>query len=208
MTDTIPRKRLPGSVRREAILSAALDLFARRSYDAVGMRDVAAACNLSATGIYRHLPSKEALLIGLFDRLSDQLTAGMRDASRAGAPRQVLAALVRFHVGLALREPAMIPIYQREESILPPQERRRFRQVLRDYLAMWCDTLRQVVPEVSDAEARTTVVAAFGTMNCIAYHRSKLGVRALERLLIELAGRTLGVDVAEEPAPAPMSAHR
>lgn len=198
MTDTVPRKRLPGPVRREAILSAALDLFARRSYDAVGMRDVAAACNLSATGIYRHFPSKEALLIGLFDRLSDQLTAGMREASRAGSPRDVLEALVRFHVGIALREPAMIPIYQREESILPPQERRRFRQVLRDYLAMWTSTLQQVVPDVSEGEARTTVVAAFGTMNCIAFHRSTLGIRALERLLVELAGRTLGVDFARD----------
>src|SRR5690606_8264645 len=100
-------------------------------------------------------------------------------------------------------EPAMIPIYQREESILPPQERRRFRQVLRDYLAMWTSTLQRVVPDVSEEEARTTVVAAFGTMNCIAFHRSTLGIRALERLLVELAGRTLGVNFARDRAQSP-----
>jgi AcrR family transcriptional regulator len=186
------RPRLPADERREAILAAALQLFSRRGYDAVGMRDVATVCDLSATGIYRHFASKEALLTGLFDQLSDRMSAAMREASRMSSPRGTLAYLISFHVGLVVREPAMIPIYQREDAALPPRERERFHEIQRNYLAVWTDALTRLHPTVSPHVARTTVVATFGTMNGIALHRSGLSTRALEKLVIELAWRTLG----------------
>jgi AcrR family transcriptional regulator len=189
---TARRPRLPADERREAILAAALNLFSERGYDAVGMRDVATVCDLSATGIYRHFASKEALLIGLFDRLSDRMSAAMREASRMGSPREALTYLIGFHVGLVAREPAMIPIYQREDVSLPAHERERFRDVQRDYLAVWTDALSRLDPTLSPDVARTTVVSAFGTMNSVALHRSGLSARALEKLVIELARRTLG----------------
>jgi AcrR family transcriptional regulator len=192
VTQAAPRRRLPTERRREEILAAALDLFGRRGFDAVGMRDVAAACELSATGIYRHFVNKEALLLGLFDRLSDLMRDAMRNASRADSPGLVLDRLVRFHVGFVLREPVMIPVYQREEAALPPGERDLFRELLRDYLALWTHALMQLNPDVSLEVARTTVVATFGTMNGIPLHTSGLSPRALEKLVTELAWRTLG----------------
>ena len=197
MPDVTRRPRQSGEERREAILNAALELFGRRNFDAVGMRDVAEACDLSATGIYRHFPNKEAVLIGLFDRLSDQLSAGMRAASRADRPEEILAELIRFHASQAIAEPVLIPVYQREEASLPEQERTRFREVLRVYLSLWTDNLLSVRPDLSREEARTTAVAAFGAINSVAYHRSRLTPRALERVLVQIAARTLGLAVDE-----------
>lgn len=194
------RRRLPPGVRRETILAAALDLFGRRNFDAVGMRDVAAACEMSATGIYRHFANKDALLIGLFDRLTDQMLDRMRQASRAGEPLAVLTFLIRSHTERVLLEPAMIPIYQHEMWALPPREQQRVQQILRDYLSMWTDTLMQVKPELPHDVARTTVVIAFGTMNAVSFHRSGLSTRALEKLVIQLTWRTLGI-----PSPEPIA---
>jgi AcrR family transcriptional regulator len=194
VTETTVRRRLPSRERRAIILAAALDLFSQRGYDAVGMRDVAAACDMSATGIYRHFPSKEALLVGVFDRLSDGMSVAMREASRLVSPREQLGCLIGFHVGIVIRESAMIPIYQNEGKSLPPQEHDRFQAILRDYLAVWTNALMHLDSELSHDSARTTVVAAFGTMNGIAYHNSALPVRGLEKLVTELAWRVLGVD--------------
>ncbi|WP_036725749.1 TetR/AcrR family transcriptional regulator [Patulibacter minatonensis] len=185
------RQRLPGGQRREQILQAALELFRTRSFDAVGMRDVAAACSMSPTGIYWHFANKEALLIGLFDRLSDQLLDGVRTASRVADPRARLAGLVDFHVDQSLSEPALIPIYQREEAGLQPTERARVRQVLREYLAAWTDALVEYRPDLSPEAARTIVVAIFGMLNSTAFHRSDLSGRPLRALLIGLADRVI-----------------
>lgn len=181
------RQRLPGNERREQILQAALQLFHTRSFDAVGMRDVAAACQMSPTGIYWHFASKDALLIGLFDRLSDQLLDGIRSASRVADPRLRLSRLTEFHVEQSLSEPALIPIYQREEAGLEPTERARVRDVLREYLAVWTDALVAYRPDLSPAAARTIVVAIFGMLNSTAFHRSELSGRALRGILVGLA---------------------
>jgi AcrR family transcriptional regulator len=192
VTETTVRRRLPAKQRRETILAAAQDLFSQRGYEAVGMRDVAAVCDLSATGIYRHFANKEALLVGVFDRLSDRLSAAMREASRSDSPREELSSLIRFHVAMVVREPAMIPIYQHESASLAPQERDRFQNILRDYLARWTDCLIRLDPRLSPEVARTTAVAAFGTMNGVAFHKSSLPTRGLEKLVTELAWRVVG----------------
>lgn len=207
MVDLGSRRRLPTRERRELILAAALELFGRRGYEAVGMRDVAAACEISATGIYRHFPNKEALLIGLFDRLSDQLAAAARAATRIEDPVGQLAALIEFHVHQVLREPRLIPIYQREEGSLPATERDRVREVLRTYLAAWLQPLTRLRPDLRAEQARTTIVCTFGMLNSNAYHHTKLTERALRELLIELSYRTLGLTAPASAAP-PSPAHR
>lgn len=193
MTGTTRRRRLPSGERRESILAAALELFSRRSFRSVGMREIAEMSDLSATGIYRHFANKEALLVGLFDRLSDQITGAVRDASRLEGGKEQLSFLVSFHVRMVVREPAMIPIYQREDISLPQDEYERFNNVLRTYLDAWTTPLCELDPSLATDVARTTVVGTFGTMNGTTLHRSGLSPRALEKLVADLAWRTLGL---------------
>ena len=48
--------------RRAEIMSAAAALFAQRGFHGVSIDDIGAAAGLSGPGIYRHFPSKEAVL--------------------------------------------------------------------------------------------------------------------------------------------------
>src|ERR1700727_853967 len=48
--------------RRAEIMSAAAALFAQRVFHGVSIDDIGAAAGLSGPGIYRHFPSKEAVL--------------------------------------------------------------------------------------------------------------------------------------------------
>lgn len=52
---------MAGNSTKERALSAALELFGSRGYDAVSMNDIAAAVGIRAPSLYKHFQSKEAL---------------------------------------------------------------------------------------------------------------------------------------------------
>jgi len=69
MTQTVPRgERHEGSDKREAILDAALALFAERGFYGTAVPLVADKAKVGAGTIYRYFPSKEALANALFQR--------------------------------------------------------------------------------------------------------------------------------------------
>src|ERR1700761_5947930 len=65
--------------RRRNILAAAEDLFARSSYDAVQMDDIARHANVGKPTIYRYFSSKDELFLAVFrsalEQLQQQLSA-------------------------------------------------------------------------------------------------------------------------------------
>lgn len=58
---------IPGEIHtREKIFNAAIDLFAKDGYDRTSVRQIAKAVGLTESAIYRHYPSKEAILEAIF----------------------------------------------------------------------------------------------------------------------------------------------
>jgi AcrR family transcriptional regulator len=88
-----------GPATREAIHSAALELFARLGYHATSMRAIAAAARVQPAAIYHWYSSKEAILVQLQDDFMEQLTANVVAAmDHHDRPAMRLAAAVREHV--------------------------------------------------------------------------------------------------------------
>ncbi len=92
----------------DAILEAAVELFAQRGYHATSMRDIAGAVAVRAAGIYHWYESKEAILLKLQDAFIIDLTAEVNAGiERQQRPEARMAAAVREHVvfhGLHTRE--------------------------------------------------------------------------------------------------------
>ncbi|HHZ09103.1 MAG TPA: TetR/AcrR family transcriptional regulator [Rhizobiales bacterium] len=92
-----------GGRTEAAIREAAVDLFARRGYEAVTTRQIAAAVGVQAAALYRYFPTKEDLLFDLMRRHMEALIASW-EAKRPDDPDPVarLSAFVdnhiRFHV--------------------------------------------------------------------------------------------------------------
>ena len=73
--------------RREQILATAAELFAERGFNGVSINDIGAAVGVSGPALYRHFPSKDAVLGELLLGISRSLLAeGSR--RREAAPRR------------------------------------------------------------------------------------------------------------------------
>ena len=68
-----PRQRLDLEVRREQLLSAAFDLFVHKTYDEVGIEDVARAAGASKGLLYHYFPTKKDLYRAAVQRGADLL---------------------------------------------------------------------------------------------------------------------------------------
>lgn len=52
--------------RKEILINAALDLFNKKPFDEIGVRDIAAAVGVSPASMYRYFPSREDLFVEAF----------------------------------------------------------------------------------------------------------------------------------------------
>jgi AcrR family transcriptional regulator len=176
-----------GSRRREQILAAAAELFARHGFHGVGIDDIGAAVGISGPALYRHFRSKDAMLGEMLTSISRYLLdGGTRHAERDGDAHAVLAGLVRFHVDFALTQPALITVQERDLGNLTDADRRQVRALQRRYVEVWVRVLRAAVPDLDETRARSTAHAVFGLMNSTPHSRH-LPERELAELLQQLA---------------------
>lgn len=72
---TIPRIVKAHAVRRDELLDAATLLLARKGYEQLTVQDVIAHCGIAKGTLYHYFDSKQALLLGVIERLHDAVEA-------------------------------------------------------------------------------------------------------------------------------------
>ncbi len=199
---------MPAAPRtRDVVLREAARLFAARGFHGTSVEDLGAACGISGPAVYKHFPSKDAVLARLLVGISEQLLDGGRAVvAHADRPAQALRGLVAFHADFAVAEPDLIRVQDRDLASLKDADRDAVRRLQRDYVELWTAVLRQVDPLLPEAVARLRAHAVFGLLNSTAHSargrgapRDQVGqlvgmaLRALEE------GRTGAVGRAPEP---------
>jgi AcrR family transcriptional regulator len=176
------RRRDPD--RRERILEAAADLVAERGYHEVGMTDIGAAAGITGSAIYRHFDGKSDVLVTMFDRVIDDLTAGAAETAESDAqPLEALRALIHGQIRFVIQDRTLAQVYYNEIANLPAEDRRRLRRKQRLYLEEWVHQLAALRPEASDAELRARVHAAIGAIQSVLRYQSGLAAGQLEALI-------------------------
>ncbi|GEK23282.1 SACE_7040 family transcriptional regulator [Cellulomonas xylanilytica] len=174
--------------RRDALLSSAAQLFASRGFDGVSIEDLGSSVGVSGPAVYRHFPSKQAVLAALLVGVSEGLLAGGRAVvSTADDDSSALAALVRFHVDFALRDPDVIRVQDRDLAALSPQDRQSVRDLQRRYVDLWVDVLARLSPATDRAELRLRAQATFGLLNSTPHSARSLTSARTRALLEEMA---------------------
>lgn len=115
-----------GVVRREAILRAAAEVFARQGYRGGSLALIAERVGLTPAGVLRHFKSKEALLLAVIaDR--DQRASAIADQLAPLPPLDAIRGIVRY-AELAESEPGIAALYTvlQSEHLEAEGEVRRF----------------------------------------------------------------------------------
>ena len=175
--------------RREQLLEAAAALFAERGFHDVGIDDIGGAAGISGPGVYRHFPSKQALLESLCDRAMTRMLEGARSISHAsGDPHSSLSALVDLHVAFAVEERALISVWVREMRALSDDVRRSLRRRMRAYEEPWHDVLAELRDDLGPAEISVLTGATLSMLNGVAFTgTAQLSPEELTRLLRRMA---------------------
>lgn len=164
--DANPERAAGPPSRRDQILAAAAELFARHGFHGVGIDDIGAAVGISGPALYRHFRGKDAMLGEMLTSISEYLlTGGQEKLAQARDPGQALPELVRFHVRFALDHPALITVQERSLANLTEPDRRRVRAIQRRYVEIWVDGIQARVPGISRDRARAAAHAVFGLIN-------------------------------------------
>ena len=100
MTDTDRPLRADARRNRERILASAGELFARLGRDAQ-MDEIAEHCGLGLGTLYRHFPTKAALLAAIVGRRFEQMTMLARRSDQIEDPGEAFEALLRGYLEAA-----------------------------------------------------------------------------------------------------------
>src|SRR6185503_1633977 len=123
--------------KKDAILRAAIDVFAERGYFNAQVADVARVAGVAAGTVYLYFRSKDDLLISIFER-------GMREAIAEGEalvadladPRARLRRFARLHLARLGRDRNLAIVFQVELRQSTKFMERFSSTLLRDYLGL------------------------------------------------------------------------
>jgi AcrR family transcriptional regulator len=179
--------------RRDAILDAALELFRQRGYHSVGIDEIGTAAGISGPGVYRHFVNKAALLVALFDSITERMLQAAEEIQKLECPEaETLDRLVGYHVAIAVRERGLLAVWIQDWRSLPRDDAQRIRHRQVEYIAVWVQALVALRPELAPAEAEAVVHAALGAVNSVALSDSGLPAKDLETILGTGARAVLG----------------
>lgn len=131
-----------------SIREHALALIARRGYEAVTTRELAAAVGVQAAALYRYFPTKEELLFSLMDEHMRDLIASWKAARPlSGDALDALSAFVRHHVAFHVERRHSTHVSNMELRALAPE---RLTAILKMRSAYEKD-LRRILREGADA---------------------------------------------------------
>jgi AcrR family transcriptional regulator len=183
-----------GQQRREAVLDAAAALFLEHGFHGTSVDDLGAAAGISGPGLYRHFPSKDALLMAVLDRVWSQLRPAL-DRVDELPPAAALDALLDAHLDLVLGQPDAVVLLIRELRHLPDDYRARARRNHGRYVDGWAAAIRGRHPQLGADEARAVALAVHGLLDSAALrplvHPDGLARAAHRTLLDRLAREVL-----------------
>jgi TetR/AcrR family fatty acid metabolism transcriptional regulator len=130
--------------KRQRILRAAIDEFARNGYFSARMADVAKAASVADGTLYLYFEGKEHLLISIFDDVLSRAISQL-DTEIAGIqdPAAKLGVMVRLHMETLARDRSLAHVLQIET-----RHSRQFMSLLtRGRLGEYLDLIRAIIQE-------------------------------------------------------------
>ena len=124
----------PHQERYDEILGSALELFATIGYRATTMAQIGDRIGIRGPSIYKHVASKQQLLVAIMAGMMEELLRRQRDALALGGDvRDRLERIVAVHVRYHAEQRYEAFVGHREIDSLEEPERTRILEMRRDY---------------------------------------------------------------------------
>ncbi|WP_425147855.1 TetR/AcrR family transcriptional regulator [Deinococcus sp.] len=148
------------SARRTQILEAAAQVFASKGFHPSTIRDIARAAGIAEGTIYNYFDNKGALLLGLFDLMSQRARAALTPA----APPADLRGLVRLYLSGPLQalsegNAELFRVIVSEVMVNPEVRARFYAELLTPMLAAGQEAFRLALPTHDPARLALTMRA-------------------------------------------------
>ena len=131
------RSEAPPGPKRDAILRAAIDVFAERGFFNAQVADVARAAGVAAGTVYLYFKSKDDLLVSIFERsMREGLTLGRAAVIDLRDPGERLRRLARAHLARLGADRNLAIVFQVELRQSTKFMERCSATLLRDYLGL------------------------------------------------------------------------
>ena len=119
-------RHLPADERRAATVAALIDLAARQNPSDITTSAIAERMGLTQGALFRHFPSKDAIVQACMTWVSDRLLARIdKAAAQAAGPAAALEAMFMAHIDFVARHPGVPRLLfgelQRADDSLPKQ---------------------------------------------------------------------------------------
>jgi len=132
---------LPGP-KRDALLRAAIDVFAERGYFNAQVADVARAAGVAAGTVYLYFKGKDDLLVSIFERsMRDALAEARSVSGDARDARERLHRIANLHLARLGRDRNLAVVFQVELRQSTKFMERFSSTLLRDYLGLIRDAI-------------------------------------------------------------------
>jgi TetR/AcrR family fatty acid metabolism transcriptional regulator len=131
------RSDAPPGPKRDAILRAAIDVFAERGFFNAQVADIARSAGVAAGTVYLYFKGKDDLLVSIFERsMREGLATGRAAAANLRDPRERLRRLARAHLARLGHDRNLAIVFQVELRQSTKFMERLSATLLRDYLGL------------------------------------------------------------------------
>jgi AcrR family transcriptional regulator len=144
----VPLRERQRQALRAEIQQVALQLFATQGYDDVTTEAIAEAAGISPSTFFRHVPSKEHLLLGVTRRGRAQIVANFHARPAGEDVADSLAAAILARTSQFMDDPETVELWRRAMASAPAELRRASLLDRED-----CDELIAAVARRLDASA-------------------------------------------------------
>jgi AcrR family transcriptional regulator len=194
---TVPRQRARPPGRRQQIARVAARLFRDKGYDTVRMADIAAAVGVTTPALYRHYPTKQALLDEAIQTALDQVDDAF--AAPGGPAPEVLRRTLTAFARLALVRRDVWTLLQRELRHLPDDRRAAVIARYGRIAGRLAESIAATRPGLAADDAALishAVLAAFGS---VSQYRPAVPRGRAEQMLGAAAGALAAAALAAPP---------
>ena len=154
---------------RDALLAAAVRLFASRGYHGTGIEEIGAAAGIAGPSVYHHFDSKLDILLAAMNHGAGELHAALAaTVTTVPAPGAALRALLGSYVDYSFANSDTVDVLITEIDHLPDAQRTPLYREQRAYVAQWQRLMLALHPGMPPGHARVRVQAALTVTNDVA----------------------------------------